>query len=134
MRYLRNTLFHETFGTPFIVDDPEADVPEHEGTVGEMLLLALSIYRPEPARHLSISELYLLNQTWRTLEEGHPVFFTFQDDEYKVLLKALRWVLPLAPWFRQAPAIMALLQGAGEEAPPPSIPVNGSQPESVAVS
>jgi len=84
-------------------------------TKAAMLALALKAYQPmDQGRALSTLEIRSYNRVLDILE-GPPQeggYHRFEDVDYAVLVKVVKWVLPLLLWFRQAPAIEDILDGA----------------------
>ena len=119
MRYLQlSDLFIPIGGTgePFKVNDVPA-------TKAAMIKLSLERYQPmDGGRTLSTLEIRSYNKVLDILE-GPPQeggYYRFEDVDYAVLTKTVKWVLPLLPWFRQAPQIEDILDGAVTTLPTPS--------------
>lgn len=126
MRYIRNDLFTNHVGKPFRISDPEAGIPEHEGTVGEVIHLHLNFYDLNHAAFaarqtqvLSQPETRSFNRCMEILQ-GKPqegLYYRFETEDFKVVQKIVGWIASLTPWWRDGPLIEDLLGSALERLP-----------------
>lgn len=120
LKYLRNELFIGVTGKPFEIEEEGQE--KHQGTIGEVLKVTLGLYRPNPQLGipaLSIAEIRLFNRLLDILD-GDPQeedCFRFEDEDFKLLRKVMNAILPLTPYFRNAPLIEDILDGAGSKQP-----------------
>lgn len=126
MRYVKNDLFTNHVGKPFRISDPEAGIPEHEGTVGEVIHLHLNFYDINHAAFasrqtqiLSQAETRSFNRCMEILtgEAQDGLYYRFETEDFKVVQKVLGWIAPLTPWWRDGPLLEDLLGSALERLP-----------------
>lgn len=119
MRYVDNLPFIAVTGQPFEIENLETGMPKHEASFGEVLLVTLRTYRPQQGQVLDLLGIRSYNRCLNILEAApqHGTNYGFEDTDFKVLHQVCGWMLPLVPWFRNAPAIEDLLLKAPEEVP-----------------
>lgn len=125
MHYLKgDDPFVSVTRAPFVIEDPEEGMPAHEATVAEMIALTLKRYVPRQGHTLEqMGEIRALNRCIDRLEHRELYelpedgYYAFEDEDWKVLRRVMGWMLPIVPWFRNAPAIDELLDQAATHHP-----------------
>lgn len=112
MHRLANVVFKGA--EPFILGDSAIPGSEHHALIGEILLRTLEGYRPFPSRTLGISGLRSFNRLCQQLSVPAKEY-TIQEEDWETLLRVCEWTLPRISWFRQAPAIMDMLEEVRSE-------------------
>jgi hypothetical protein len=122
MKYLKlDELFMAvgTKGDPFLIDGVGA-------TKTAVLGLALRCYQPmDGGRTLILmAEIRSYNKVLDILENPpqEAGYYRFEDLDYIVMKKVVTWTVPQLPWFRQAPALEDILNGAVDAVPAPIPP------------
>ena len=133
MRYIEDVPFTKNSGQPFKIEDPEAGMPEHEAKVGEVLKLCLDFYDGQHKIFVQLqqvlppSEVQAFNRLMTALSEATDGYFHIETADFRVLQKMVGWVSPLAPWWRDGPAIDDLLNEALSTLP--TLPDVGKGPD-----
>ena len=126
MRYIKNDLFTKHSGKPFLYDDTESEVAEHEATISEVLSLALNFYDKQhllfvirDSKALSPKETEAFNDALTILEadptEGQ--YHALAPEQFDIVKKVVGWAVPLMSWWRGLPTLEELLNRAPNKLP-----------------
>lgn len=135
MKYIKDGPFIAVTGKAFKLQESLED-PGHDAGIGEMLKVVLITYDTNHAYFvakglvLKPSEVNIFNKLMGILEQKRPnedTYWAIEDSDWDLLKRIAEWVNPIAPWWRNGPIIMSIIEGAVSMLPRPS--ENGVVPD-----